>query len=247
MNQLNQVEGHEANLIKWKLLYRIAGISSIVMLILIPIQIIIFSISLPPDSIKGWFELFHSNWFLGLIHLDLLYIIDNVLVAIMYLAFYFTLKQENESLMAIALLLGFLGIAAYFASSTAFEMLSVSKLYANAVTDTDRNIYIAVGQMMISSWQGTAFNIYYVLNGITLLMISSVMFKSNIYTNRTATVGLVAGILMVIPSTAGTVGLIFSLLSLIPWIVFTIMVSVKFLKLSKVKIESEIHINSINT
>jgi hypothetical protein len=239
MYPLNQIAGYETNLMKWKLLYRIAGISSIVMLILIPIQIIIFSISFPPESIKSWFELLQNNWLLGLIHLDLLYIIDNVIVAIMYLAFYFTLKQENESLMAIALLLGFLGIAAYFASNTAFEMLSTSKLYANAVTDTDRNIFIAAGHMMISNWRGTSFNIYYVLNGITLLIISGVMFKSNIYSNRTAIAGLVSGIFMTIPSTAGTIGLIFSLLSLIPWVIFTIMVAIKFLRLSKIEIEGK--------
>lgn len=235
---MNQIVSYETNPMKWKLLYRIAGISSIVMLILIPIQIIIFSISFPPESIEAWFELFQNNWFLGLIHLDLLYIIDNVLVAIMYLAFYITLKQKNESLMVIALLFGLLGISAYFASNTAFEMLSISKLYTSAVTEADRNIYIAVGQMLISSWRGTAFNVYYVLNGITLLIISGVMLKSNIYSNRTAIIGLVSGILMTIPSTAGTIGLIFSLLSLIPWMVFTIMVGIKFLKLSRGEEES---------
>lgn len=237
MNKLNQKVNYETNLMKWKLLCRIAGISSIIIIVLIPIQITIFFISSPPESIESWFELFQNNWFLGLIHLDLLYIIDNILVAIMYLTFYFTLKQKNESLMAIALLLGLLGISAYFASNTAFEMLSISKLYANAVTD--KNIYIAVGQMLISSWKGTAFDIYYVLNGITLLIISGVMFKSNIYSNRTAIIGLVSGLFMAIPSTAGTLGLIFSLLSLIPWIVFTIMVAIKFLQLSKIEIEGK--------
>jgi hypothetical protein len=219
---------------KWRILYRTAWILSIVMIIIIPIQIIIFSISYPPESIEGWFELFHNNWFLGLIHLDLLYIIDNIIVAIIYLALYFTLKHENESLMAIALLLGFLGISAYFASNKAFEMLSVSKHYYNSVTDTSRNMYLAVGQMLIFSWKGTAFDIYYVLNGITLLIISCVMFKSNIYGKRTAYVGLVSGILMSIPSTVGTVGLIFSLLSLIPWIAFAIMVAIKFKQLSEI-------------
>ena len=184
MNKLNQKNDDPTSLLKWKLLYKIAAITSIVMVVLIPLQILIFAISFPPDTIEVWFSLFKENWFLGLIHLDLLLIIDNVLVAIMYLAFYVSLKRNNESLMAIALLLGVLGISAYFASNTAFEMLSISSLYNTAVTEIDKNMYLAVGQMAISSWQGTAFDIYYVLNGITLLIISSVMYKSNIYAKK---------------------------------------------------------------
>lgn len=233
MNNLNQKKDDSTSLLKWKLLYKIAAITSIVMVVLIPLQILIFAISFPPDTIEGWFSLFKENWFLGLIHLDLLLIIDNVLVAIMYLAFYVSLKKKNESLMAIALLLGVLGISAYFASNTAFEMLSISNLYNTAVTEIDKNMYLTVGQMAISSWQGTAFDIYYVLNGITLLIISCVMYKTNIYSKKAAIAGIISGIFMTIPSTAGTIGLIFSLVSLIPWIVFTIFVAIRFLQLSK--------------
>jgi hypothetical protein len=233
MDKLNQKKDDQTNLIKWKLLYKIAAITSMVMVVLIPLQILIFAISFPPDTIEGWFSLFKENWFLGLIHLDLFLIIDNVLVAIMYLAFYVSLKRYNESLMAIALLLGVLGISAYFASNTAFEMLSISNLYNTAVTEINKNMYLAVGQMAISNWQGTAFDIYYVLNGITLLIISSVMYKSTIYSKKAAIAGIISGIFMTIPSTAGTIGLIFSLLSLIPWIVFTIFVAIRFLQLSR--------------
>lgn len=43
--------------------------------------------------------------------------------------------------------------------------------------------------------------------------------------------GLLAAILMLIPSTAGTLGLVFSLLSLIPWIVFSILIGRKLMRL----------------
>lgn len=86
----------EANPEKWGCLYKIAGYATIIMLIIIPIQIAIFTIFPFPDSIESWFELFNKNWLLGLIHLDLLYIINNVIVAIMYLAFYFSLKKRMK-------------------------------------------------------------------------------------------------------------------------------------------------------
>lgn len=218
----------------WRTLLRISGVAAIIMVILIPIQVIIFSVSLPPETIEGWFELFRKSWLLGLIHLDSIYIIDNVLVAVIYLSLYVLLRKRDESLMAIAMLLGFLGIAAYFASNTSFEMLSLSRAFERTSSEADRNMIMASAMVMIETWRGTAFNTYYVLNGITLLLISKVMYGSGIFSNRTAVVGLISGILMVVPSTAGIIGLIFSLLSLIPWIVFCIMIAARLRKLSRI-------------
>ncbi|MGB4408057.1 MAG: hypothetical protein WBI82_14440 [Sphaerochaeta sp.] len=73
---------------------------------------------------------------------------------------------------------------------------------------------LTIAEALIFQWKGTAFNIYYVLNGITLITTALVM-RNSIFGNRTATVGLISGLLMVIPSTAGTAGLVCSLLSLI--------------------------------
>jgi hypothetical protein len=205
------------------------------MTVLIPIQVAVFSVSFPPETVEGWFQLYHENWLLGLIHMDLLFAIDNVIIVMMYLSFYFTLRQSNRSLMTIAIVLGLLGIASYFSSNTAFEMLSVSNQYYNAPV-VEQSIYLAVGQMLVESWTGTAFLVYYVLNGITLLIISGVMYRSTIYSKRMATVGLIAGIFMIIPSTAGMVGMVCSLLSLIPWVIFAIMAAARFLKLSKANV-----------
>ncbi|MBP1754665.1 MAG: hypothetical protein H6Q59_1063 [Firmicutes bacterium] len=226
---------NEDGLSKWRLLFKISGILAIIMAIIIPIQVIIFSISFPPETVEGWFQLFHDNWLLGLIEMDLFFAIDNIIIIIMYLSFYFTLRRTNQSMMIIAIVLGLIGIAAYFSSNTAFEMLSVSNQYYSASASQDKTVYLAVGQMLVESWTGTAFLVYYILNGITLLIISTVMYKSELYTKRMATFGLIAGILMTVPSNAGIVGMIFSLLSLIPWVVFSIMAASRFLKFSEIR------------
>ena len=95
-----------------------------------------------------------------------------------------------------------------------------------------KGMYLAAGQVMLSGWQGTAFDIYYILNGITLILIAYVMHKSNVFTRKTAVIGLISGVLMMIPSTAGTIGLVFSLLSLIPWYIFSVLVAKRFFVLS---------------
>ena len=92
---------------------------------------------------------------------------------------------------------------------------------------------LAAGQAMLSGWQGTAFDIYYILNGIALILIAYVMLKSDVFTKFTAVIGLVSGVLMMIPSTAGMIGLVFSLLSLIPWYVFSILAARQFFRFSR--------------
>lgn len=223
----------EANADKWKSLYKIAGFAAIVMLIIIPIQIAVFIITPIPDSIENWFSLFHNNWLLGLIHQDMLYIMNNILVAVMYLAFYFALRPKNESLMTAALLLGLMGISAYLASNKSFELLNISNLYYAASTEAQKSMLLAAGQALLSGWQGTAFLVYYILNGITLILISYVMLKSTVFSRKTAVIGLISGVLMMIPSTTGTIGLIFFLASLIPWYVFSILSVKQFLRMSK--------------
>src|SRR3712207_4729598 len=117
----------------------------------------------------------------------------------MYLALYAALRRVSESLMAIALTLGLVGIAAYFASTIAFEMLSLSNQYAAAATDVQRDAFLAAGQAMLAIYKGTASDVYYVLNAIVLFIIAPVMLRSGVFSKATAYAGLAAGVLMIVP------------------------------------------------
>ncbi len=222
---------NSANVDQWKTLYKIAGFAVIVMLIIIPAQIVVFIMTPIPASIESWFSLFNSNWLLGLIHQDMLYIINNIIVSVMYLAFYIALRPTNKSLTTIAILLGLIGISAYFASNKSFELLNLSNQYYAATTEVQKSMFLSAGQALLCEWQGTAFLIYYILNGIALIMISYVMLKSTVFSKKMAIIGLISGVLMMVPSTAGTIGIIFSLSSLIPWYIFSIIVARRFLQM----------------
>jgi hypothetical protein len=224
----------ETGLPKWSGLYRISGIAAIVMLILIPIQIAVYTIWPMPASVTEWFQLFQNSRVLGLLHLDVLYIINNTIVAIMYIAFYMSLRRKNEALLLLALLAGLLATAAYYASNPAFEVMSLSRGFAAGAAEPEKTALIAAGQILIAQWKGTSFDIYYILSAICLIIMAGAMFKSAVYGRAMAAIGLTSGILMVIPSTAGTLGLIFSLASLVPWVIFSVLAAGKFLKLSAI-------------
>ena len=202
-----------------RLLGKTAAFCSLAMLVLIPTQIIVFSLHRPPSEAKLWFDLFASNWFLGLIEMDLLYLIDNALVALVYLGLYEILKEKHRALMQIALLLGYIGIAAYYSSNPAFELWEAQRNYAQASTLIEQQTWLTIAESLILQWRGTAFNSYYILNGICLILISYALLKSDL-PRKIGVIGLISGILMSIPSTAGMIGLVISILSLIPWMVF---------------------------
>ena len=216
---------------RWKGLYKVGGAAAWTTLAIMIAQIGVFVAWPPPETVDGFFELFRENWLLGLLSLDLLYILNNAIIIPIYLALYITLKREAESAMLIALVVGLVGIGSYFASSVAFEMLSLSGQAALAANDAQRSIFQAAGEAMLATYKGTAFDVYYVLNALTLLVFSTVMLRSKVFARATAYWGLAAGVLMIIPSTAGTIGLIFSLLSLVPWAVFAAQIAIKFTRL----------------
>ena len=230
-SQMNQVIDSETADSRWKGLYKVGGMAALTTLVLIPIQIIIFIAWPPPSTVDGYFTLFQNNWLLGLLNLDLLYMLTTVLMGLVILALYAALRRASESYMAIALALGLVATAVYFASNTAFEMLSLSNQYAAATTDAQRSVFLAAGQAMLAIYQGTAFDVYYVISAVALLIISVVMLRSNIFSKVTAYVGILMSVLMLVPSTAGTIGLIFALTSLVPTAIWLILIARRLFQL----------------
>ncbi len=218
----------------WKPLYRIGAVVALIMLVFIPIQGFVYFKWPPPTAVNDWFTLFQKNPFLGLLSLDFFYIIDNVFMILIYLAFYASLKQTNKYAVVIALSFGLVGLASYYPSNTAFEMLSLSNQFRATTIGAERAMLLAAGQTMLAVFKGTAFNVYYVLNAFALLIFAVVMLRSKIFSKVTAYWGILAGILMLIPSTAGKIGVIFSFTSLVPWMVFSVLFARRLFQLGSV-------------
>jgi len=218
---------------RWKNLYRVGGTAALTVVGIMVVQIIIFVLWPPPETVEGFFALMQAQPLLGLLSMDLLYILNNTLLVLIYLALFFALRRSSETAVLIAMLLGTLGVAAYYASNTGFEMLALSKQYAGADNEAQRTALLGAGQALLAIYKGTAFDTYYVLNAAALLIFAMVMLRSKVFSKATGWVGLVSGLLMTIPSTAGAVGLIFSLASLVPWAVFSVMIARRFFQMDR--------------
>ncbi|MDD3107567.1 MAG: hypothetical protein PHP65_07200, partial [Bacilli bacterium] len=118
----------------------------------------------------------------------------------------------------------------YYASNRSIEMLYLSQRYFRTSDLSVQASYLITAEEYLDLWKGTAFNIYYILSAISLLLFSFIMMKNTFYSKATSISGFISGVLMIIPSSVGMVGLIFSLLSLIPWVIFSLLVFLRLVK-----------------
>lgn len=191
---------------------------------LIVVQIVVYVVWPPPRTTPEFFALLVESPVVGVLSLDSMYIVSNLLAYLLYLALGVVLWRVSRSAVVVALAFGTLGMAAYMASPRPVEMLSLAHAYTDA-GPAERTALVATGEGMLATWTGTAFDVYYFFNLVTLLVLTVLMYRSAVFTRTTAVWGLVAAGLMVVPSNFGVVGIAFALASLLPWAVFAVLVA----------------------
>lgn len=196
----------------WATLYRAAGWAAIVAVLLVPVQIAVFALYPYPDTVAGWFELLQDNPLAGLIDLDLLLVVDNVLLVVIAIATYVALRRVNPSVATMALGLWLVSLVLLIAANPAIEMLSLSHRFADATTEAERAALIAAGEALIATWEGTAFQVSYVVGQIAGVAMGWVMLKSPAFSRPTA-YALIAGNIVGFGYYVPMVGLVISAFS----------------------------------
>ena len=179
---------------RWTTLYQIGAAAAFVSALFIPVQIVVFLVWPPPldGTAIDWFTLLNDHKLAGLVDLDLLLVADNVLLVPILLALYLLLRRAHESVMTIAVALGFLGVIMYAASNPAFQMAALADRYAAASTNGQRATAEAAGEAIIATWQGTAFQSAYLLGSIAGILIGVVMLRSGVFSKTIAWLAILA-------------------------------------------------------
>jgi hypothetical protein len=100
--------------------------------------------------------------------------------------------------MVIATACGLVGITVYFSTNQALSMLALSERYAAATSDAQRSIYLAAGEALLAIYhpeamhQGTGIYVSFFLVLFAGLLISAVMWCSEIFSKATAVTGILA-------------------------------------------------------
>jgi hypothetical protein len=186
----------------WKLLYTAGGAAALVAGVIfrrnLGVEISLFSAQKQPDAIMDWFALLQTNRLLGLSYLHFFDVVNYALVGLMFLALYIVLRRANGSLAFMAAAAGFSGIVVYFATNTAFSLLTLSDQYAAAASEEQRTLLLAAGQAMLAinrfsshgAHPGSGGYLSLLLIAAAGLMFSVVMLRSGLFNKAAAFVGI---------------------------------------------------------
>jgi hypothetical protein len=217
--------------VRWNYLYRTAAIAALITVALFLFQIVAFFVWPPPTTVAGHFALLQSRPLVGLVSLDFLIIVDEVLAIPLCLALYLSLRRVHESLMLIATGFSAASLTCFLIATPALNMQALSRQYA-AASGVEREQLLAAGQAVLSAWQGTPFQVGNVVGSIGMVLIGWVMLRSQIFSKSAGRVGIVAGVLgigMYVPK----VGIFISILSVVGMQIWYVLIALKLLRLSK--------------
>jgi hypothetical protein len=217
--------------VRWHYLYRTAAVAALITVALFLFQIVAFFVWPPPSTVAGHFALLQSRPFIGLVSLDLLIIVDEVLAIPLCLALYLSLRRVHESLMLMATAFSAASITCFLIATPALNMQALSRQCV-AASGVEREQLLAAGQAVLSSWQGTPFQVGNVVGAIGMVLIGWVMLRSQIFSKVTGYVGITAGVVgigMYVPK----VGVFISILSVVGMQIWYVMIALKLLHLSK--------------
>ncbi|MDT8394725.1 MAG: hypothetical protein RQ761_12850 [Bacteroidales bacterium] len=96
--------------------------------------------------------------------------------------------------MLIAAFIAVLGVFLHMLSNTAWELLLLSEAHAAAITEMNRNMFLAAGEARLSAYYGMVFQVSYILGYIAYILIGVVMRRGELFSRSTANLAIITGI-----------------------------------------------------
>ena len=137
----------------------------------------------------------------------------------LYISLFIIIRNKINNLTIFAVILSLVSVTIYFSSNRSIEMYTISGKYFEAATEMQKISLIAAGELLLSVYKGSSYFIYYVMSGVSLILLFTSFKRIDFFSKKTVIAGIISGFLMLVPATVGIIGMAMSLLSLIPWIV----------------------------
>ena len=182
---------------RWVDLYRIGGITCIILALLVVFAVIAFFIWPYKPGFTSTLNIFttlQNDLLGGLISLDVFFIAGTLLSILPLLALYVALKPVNESYALIALTFGLIAVVSLIPARPISELVFLSNRYAAAADDNARNQALAAGEAMLAFFNGTAWMVNIVLAAVSGLISSLLMLRGMIFSKATGYLGMICNI-----------------------------------------------------
>ncbi len=198
----------------WNTLYKISGIAALILLAYtLATMIILFSIGGPPASVEEGFNMLAENRLTGLLRLDVLTIFFLSLYYPIFLGLYAALKKTNNAMVLLAVVLALAGLTLFLTTPSTFPFLVLSDKFAAATSEAQKAQLAAAGEAILVSdmWHSSSALVSGLLMQIGVLLMATVMLRSNDFGKHTAWMGIatygldLAHVLVVLVSPMGSI------------------------------------------
>jgi len=219
----------------WTSLYKIGGIAALVIVGIVFFQAPIFIFYPQPTTVIGHIQQFQQSKLLGLVDLDLILLIAEILFIPVVLALYGALKRYNPAWMSVALMSALGGLGLFFACNPTLSFIFLTDQYTAATTEAQKTAILAAGEALIANYNGTAFGLFFILYGIAYIVMAMVMLKSGVFNKATAILGIAIGAMMLIPPLPflGMFPLVLSYIVILPSLAWNVLVGIRLLQLGR--------------
>ena len=217
---------------RWHALYRVAAASALITVVIFLYQIVAYFLWPPPSDVGAHFALLQAHRWVGLVSLDFLIVVDEVLFIPVCLALYLSLRRVHPSLTLLGTALCVVSLLCYVIATPALNMLYLSRQHAMSTSAAEREQLLAAGQAVLSFWQGTPYQVGYVVGSLGMILVSWVMLGGKSYGKAAGYTGIVANLvafLLYVPK----VGVLLSILSVVGLQVWYVMIARTLWKLAK--------------
>lgn len=185
---------HSENDTQWQDLYKVGGITAIVLVFTIFIAVIAYFIwpyAPGVETTESVFAAIQESRIGGLVALDVSLLVGMVIQVPLLLALYVALKPTNASYALLAVTLGMIAVVAMIPTRPALEMLVLSDRFAVATTEAARAQYLAAGETLLTFFSGTAWAVATLLLAISGLITGGLMLQSDRFPRATGIVALI--------------------------------------------------------
>ena len=190
---------------QWQSIYTLGGVTGVLVLIGVLLDTFIGSttggnLSALPQTAVDRFAQFKENPWLGLYHLDLLNVVNQIISIPTYFALYAAHRNGKSAYAALALVVFLVGTAIFVTTNTALPMYELSIKYAAAGSEPQKALLAAAGEAMLARGEHgtTSVLIGFLLPSLAGLLMSIGMLTGKVFSKTTSYLGLVGSILIAI-------------------------------------------------